>query len=46
MQRFLKDLREGDVTVYDLLDFVFNSVSLPSVFTCIAEVIIVGLFCL
>jgi len=36
--RFLKDLREGDVTVYDLLDFVFNSVSLPSVFTCIAEV--------
>mmetsp|Transcript_53036 Transcript_53036/g.77734 ORF Transcript_53036/g.77734 Transcript_53036/m.77734 type:complete len:322 (-) Transcript_53036:199-1164(-) len=36
--RFLKDLKEGDITVYDLLDFVYNSVSIPAVFKCISEV--------
>ena len=27
------------MTAYDVLQFIFNSVSIPSVFKCIAEVI-------
>ena len=36
--RFLKDLKNGDVSVFDVLDFIFNSVSKPRLFRCIAEV--------
>jgi hypothetical protein len=40
---FLKDFREGDVTVYDLLDFMFNSVVCPFYFFFVCAEIPKGL---